>query len=84
MERYNGWNIFSMDDLIGRKVKVTYNTTTEPYIIATADSITAKADPHPFKCPNCGGNSYYTDAEGRVTCEYCGTMFTFKNQGELR
>ena len=28
-----------------------------------------------FKCENCGGNSYsYKD--GKVVCDYCGTMFT--------
>lgn len=76
METINGWNIFSMNDLIGRKV--TVRDVKSGDIVAKADSITAKADPYPFKCPNCGGNSYYTDSEGHIICEYCETMFTCK------
>lgn len=29
----------------------------------------------PFKCPCCGGNSY-SNKNGSIICDYCGTMFT--------
>lgn len=70
------WNVFSMGYLIGRKITVRDCDSSD--IIARADTLTANADPYPFKCPNCGGNSYYTDADGHIICEYCETMFTCK------
>ncbi len=68
--------VISMEDMLTPKVNIssaclnTFDTT----ITATA-SYDSSANMTAFKCENCGGNSYsYKD--GKMVCDYCGTMFT--------
>lgn len=84
MEQYNGWNIFSMEDMIGRhnmmsctigSSMMSCTVTEDDMKLAFAPAVKL-SELTPFSCPCCGGNSY-TNENGDIKCDYCGTMFPF-------
>lgn len=68
--------VISMEDMVTPKVAIASayfhnSSTTITGTVNYEPSVEMKA----FKCPSCGGNSYsYKD--GKIVCDYCGTMFT--------
>lgn len=87
MERIGQWNVYKIEDVIkmhskGRKTLTSdghFGTATLKAMGINTGSITAtvslpSSEIKPFKCPNCGGNSY-KKISGKTVCEYCDTEF---------
>lgn len=83
MESYNGWNILSMDDMIGRHsmMSCTIGMNTMMSCAVGIDDLESAFAPavrmdklSPFQCPCCGGNKYKRIGQ-KVICEYCDTQF---------
>lgn len=68
--------VISMSDInCGEAKKITVNAsnTINGTIDATAPPRRETPELKPFKCANCGGNSYSVK-DGIARCDYCGTM----------
>ena len=75
MEKWRGWNLYTSGDMIRGATRIQNSRIkTENGTYDTTADVPSAEEMKPFKCPNCGGNSYRV-MDGKAICEYCDTEF---------